>query len=1117
MGRDIRDSYRGRRGSRLEEREERDGYEGRGYRDDDNRERSSAPPRGSRDPRSGRPDDDRERPSRPPRSSAASERDRDRAGRSSDADNRRSAGPRGPNGGGSGGLSRGGGFGGGGIIRRPFVADEPDDDGDEDPRDARPPRDMRRAGPPRDDTPPRRPASRSSDERYASGARDPRDPRARRGEPPMESEERPARRNGSRDGYGRPDGYDAPERSRRRSMAQMARDVSRTMSRQLSSMMSRVSRSADVSSYGVRSVRGPVPNIYRNLSEEETVKLRAQAYRRSRSRLVARKWRLGRVRPNPIGFAIGVVMAILLVGVIIAGGGAGATYAISYYQRHIGDIQALASLRNQANSIIYDRNGTPIYYARGDSNFNFYVPLQQISTKLQTATIDTEDHSFYSNSGVDLYGTLRAALADIHAGGAAQGGSTITQQLVKNIVLNDTSQTYQRKLNEAILAYGVTQQYTKAFILEMYLNTIPYGDLNIGIEAAARNFFGLTPQTVNGATEEANQQLSWAQAAILAGLPNAPSEYLPIQFSCAKAPCEQSQWSNPFQGNPADCGYHIPTYGPDWYLDPQNGHEWTVYCRAELVLYNVYKYGDPLHGGAPVMTWSEYQQNVQDVADILVNQQIYHWAAYNSNSGEQSVNLAPHFAQYISNIMADEFNITDLSTAGLRIYTTLDLPLQQEAVKVVQNYVQKSYYEQWYCHCEMPPLSDPSNGNAHNGALVAIDQRNGDILAMVGSVDYNSKDPHVLGSNNITTSLRSMGSATKPLMYATAFEMGWTPGIMLQDEPICFPVPSVDPSSGQPLTSPVAPACKGWYVPQNYEQNNFSGTFPLRRQFDASYNIAATEGMEFVGATPDTSENFLAMVQRLGVTTITKDRMGPTTTLGTQEIPLLQLTSAYGTLANLGQRAPARGILRIEKADGTLLWQAPTIPQTQQAISPQAAYMITSVLSDNNARYPFFKYKNPLTLLDDAKYAGMAIAGKTGTSSGTSGPNDIITAGYTPYMTLGVWVGNTDGNDPLNSGIIGIAGAGYIFHDVMDWAAHHYNWDPNATFTVPPDMARATFNCNTGLAPYQGSTASDLKCAFVPVVKGSANPYDPDGMWSGDRNHMDDTDWYIQGDQPVTS
>jgi membrane peptidoglycan carboxypeptidase len=912
-------------------------------------------------------------------------------------------------------------------------------------------------------------------------------------------------------------------------MAEMARNVSKNMSRQLSSVMSRVGHAMEARPQRDPYARGAVPRIYSNLSEEETLRLRAQAYRRSRIRLVARKWRLGRVRPNPIIYLVGIMTAIVLVVMLSVGGGAGGVYAVSYYQRHLGDIQAIAGLRDTQNSTIYDRNGKIIYFARGDSNFQTYLPLSQISLKLQAATIDTEDRTFYSNDGVDLYGTLRAALADVRAGGqAAQGGSTITQQLVKNIVLNDTTQTIQRKLNEAILAYGVTQQYTKSFILEMYLNTIAYGELNTGIEAAARNFFNLSSYNTPNGVMTANEQLSWPQAAILAALPNAPTEYQPDVFSCPKAPCQTSQWSNPFAGDPSACGSHISTFGQDWYTNPQNGHEWLIFCRAELVLYNVYQYGVPGHPEMD-LTFQGYQQAVEQLANILVNQQVYSWQNSKTSVTGQSTNLAPHFVEYIANQLDDQFGITDLSTAGLRIYTTLDYSLQQEAVKVVQNYIEKPFTETWYPNPYAAnynlPLSDPANGNAHNGALVAIDQRTGDILAMVGSVDYNSKDRHVQGANNITTSpFRSMGSATKPLMYATAFQMGWTPGIMLQDQPVCFPNPAVDPATNKPVESPVAPSCKGWYVPQDYEEANFSGTFPLRSQFDGSLNIAATEAMEFVGATPATSGNFISMVNRLGVTTISKDAMGPTTALGTQDIPLLQLTSAYGTFANLGKRAPARGILKITKNDGTVLWQAPEFPQTQQAISAQAAYMVTSVLTDNPARAPFFKVHNPLVLDDDPKYKTLAIAAKTGTSSGNGGPLDIVTAGYSPYMTLGVWVGNTDGNDPLNPGIIGIAGAGYIFHDVMDWAANHFNWDQNATFSTPPDMARGVFNCNTGLAPYQGSTAKDLNCAWVPISPNpldpkyySYDPYSEAGYGATDQTHRPDTDWYIIGDQPITS
>ncbi len=477
-------------------------------------------------------------------------------------------------------------------------------------------------------TPPDRPERRSGS-----------DPRARRGDSPPP---------GYAPGYDGPPtpsrdytGYRATGRNGgRRSMAELARDVSRTMSRQLSSVMSRVGRAVDGRRRGETGMPGsapmrgsaPMPGPARFFSEEETMNLHAQAYRRSRIRLVARKWRLARVRPNPILYFSGILLVAVVVVMVSVGGGAGGVYAFSYYQQHEGEIQAVAGLKNQQNSTIYDRNGKPIYYARGDSNYQFYVPLSQISLKLQAATIDTEDHTFYSNDGVDIYGTLRAALADVQAGGqAAQGGSTITQQLVKNVVLDNSQQSIQRKLNEAILAYGVTQQYTKGFILEMYLNTIPYGELNTGIEAAARNYFHLLPEKgPNNTAILANQQLSWAQAAILAGLPNAPSEYDPTQFSCNKTPCEMNQWSQPFQGNQANCGLHIPTFGPD--VVPQSG----LRARMAGVLPRragalqrlpVWRTGRCLAGSH---LQSGFSRHCSEVANILTNEQVY--------SFQQSIN-----------------------------------------------------------------------------------------------------------------------------------------------------------------------------------------------------------------------------------------------------------------------------------------------------------------------------------------------------------------------------------------------------------------------------------------------------------------------------------------------
>src|SRR5262249_40690138 len=195
-----------------------------------------------------------------------------------------------------------------------------------------------------------------------------------------------------------------------------------------------------------------------------------------------------------------------------------------------------------------------------------------------------------------------------------------------------------------------------------------------------------------------------------------------------------------------------------------------------------------------------------------------------ASSENGAINLAPHFVQYVTELLASDFGLDHLESAGVRIYTTLDLDLQNQMQATIKHYINEKYFEPWYTNSYHQGLSIESN--VHTGAGMAIDQYTGDILAMVGSVDYNNKDKRVAGAVNITTSrLRSMGSATKPLVYATAFQKGWTPGIMLQDQPICFPGKmDPDPVTHKDVKNPDAKACTGYYAPRNYDEISYSGT-----------------------------------------------------------------------------------------------------------------------------------------------------------------------------------------------------------------------------------------------------------------------------------------------------
>lgn len=927
-----------------------------------------------------------------------------------------------------------------------------------------------------------------------------------------------------------------PSRTRR-GLGDMARD----MSRQLSAMVRGTGRAMqrEAAQIAAAGERRPMPPM----SPEALAQIQADLprYRRSRIRMRARKWRLGRVRANPIAYALGLSSIVIAAVSIVGGGGAGAVYAYNYYDIHRPAIQSIINnaIAGQ-NTIIYDRTGEILYTVRSDSGFNYYVPLTQIGKTIQDATLDTEDHSFYSptNIGIDFQGTLRAAIADVAGGGSAQqGGSTITQQLVKRLILHDPSKKLQRKLNEIILAVGLNSNYSKAQILEMYLNTIDYGNQNQGIEAAARNFFGLEVKPGPNNTQiMANQQLSLAQAALLAGLPNNPTYYLPTQFSCDKAPCETSKWANPCANDPND-GICTPSDAYDWQKD---GHEWLVWRRARVVLTSMKTYGD--------ISDSQYSDALKQVQNILVNHEIKQWAGLANGSVVDTTKRAPSFVDYITQtVLPEQFGIDpdSLATAGWRIYTTLDYKMNAYVEQNIDYYINKTHTvpTATYSSCGSAtvacnaPLTQ--SANAHDGAAVAIDPYTGDVLAMVGSAKYGDMNPLVGGYYNVVTSPRSLGSSMKGIVYATAFQMGWTPSIMMQDSPICMP------GTGGSQDYALTPGCKDQavYVPHNYGGDGYNGYVPIRMALANSLNIPAVEAMSFVGDKPDLSANFIDMARRLGIsdaqrdangkiavdasgnprhTGLTPEYMGPTTALGTQAIPLIELTNAYAAMANSGKHTPYRAILRIVDSEGNT-WNAPT-PKPAQVISPQAAYMLTSILADDKARIPAFNTPNPLD------FPNFQVASKTGTGSGKNGPSDIVTIGYSPYLAVGVWVGNANNAD-MESHILGIAGAGYIFHDVMQWAIKNYKWTGPTSFPIPPGMAMGAFGCNAGLAPYQGEASASTggtgntggnstsnttnvpKCIYRDDIPNrGVYVYGPDpGV------PTPNIDWYIQGQQPLNS
>ncbi len=353
----------------------------------------------------------------------------------------------------------------------------------------------------------------------------------------------------------------------------------------------------------------------------------------------------------------------------------------------------------------------------------------------------------------------------------------------------------------------------------------------------------------------------------------------------------------------------------------------------------------------------------------------------------------PHWVQYVRSLLETQFDPQTIYRSGFTVTTTLDTSLQDSAQQIVTN-----------------QIANLVNNNAKNGALVAIQPSTGEILAMVGSADFYNES--IQGQVNMATSqTRQPGSAIKPITYVAAFEKGWTPATLIWDVPGSFP-PSGDPHDPSPP-----------YVPVNYD-HRFHGPVTIRTALSNSFNIPAVKTLQFIGIydNPDTpqKEGLIGMAERLGITSLIRKDYGLSLTLGGGEVSLLEMTGAFSVFANNGRKIPPVAILKITDNAGNLVYQY-TPPAGEQVISPEHAYLISSILSDYDARRPMFG-SNPVINLPFQN----RVAAKTGT---TNDFRDNWTMGYSPDLATGVWVGNADYTPMQNT--TGLTGAAPIWADFM--------------------------------------------------------------------------------------
>ncbi|MCD6290406.1 MAG: PBP1A family penicillin-binding protein [Anaerolineae bacterium] len=346
----------------------------------------------------------------------------------------------------------------------------------------------------------------------------------------------------------------------------------------------------------------------------------------------------------------------------------------------------------------------------------------------------------------------------------------------------------------------------------------------------------------------------------------------------------------------------------------------------------------------------------------------------------ETPDIAPHFLLYVRHLLEVRYGRNVVTRGGLTVITTLDARVQRVAQAVVRQHVEAAR----------------DRYHLTNAALIAMKPGSGEILAMVGSVDYYNAE--IDGQVNVTLRPRQPGSAIKPILYALAFTKGFSPASLIWDIPTEFPL-------GDGRT----------YAPQNYD-GKFHGPVRLREALANSYNVPAVKLLNRVGVA-----EMLTMAHMMGVQGLDRpaDYYGLSLALGGGEVTLMSLTSAFATLANGGKHVPPVAILSIADSAGhTIMRYEP--PSPRPVIDPRVAYLVTSILSDNEARAPMFGHHSPLLLSRPA-------AAKTGT---TTDWRDNWTIGYTPYLVAGVWAGNSDGTPMLHTS--GLTGAAPIWHDFME-------------------------------------------------------------------------------------
>jgi penicillin-binding protein 1A len=655
------------------------------------------------------------------------------------------------------------------------------------------------------------------------------------------------------------------------------------------------------------------------------------------------------------------VSAILVV--LLVGG------AFAYFRKDLDSIRPgeLAKRVQTTVTKYYDRRGPAggeaalLWEDKGDGDYKLVVDGKDINPLMKKATIAIEDKDFYKHGGVSVSGIVRSLLNNAN-GGSVQGGSTLTQQLVKQVFFADEAQKrglngVPRKIKEIILSIEVERMYNKDQILDLYLNESPYGGRRNGVESAAKTYFNKDAK-----------DLTLSESALLASIPNQPGLYDP----------------NNIEGRPA------------------------LIARQHKVLDAMVEEGFAKQADADAA-------KAEPILDRIQPQ-----------SSQLDGIKAPHFVQMVRSQLEAELGKATVGKGGLTVTTTLDLN--------IQNKLQSSFDQMFDCAGAKQYSCKPNFAGFSNGAATVEDSQTGQILALMGSRNY---DYPGYGQDNAAMAYIQPGSTIKPLVYAQLFSE------------------QSDASKNIYGSGTIIPDVRTTFQPNNYTPNNadkaFRGNISIRSSLALSRNIPAISAMNISGFQP--SINLIRAAGDVQYCTQGPDKqVGLSAAIGGCVTRQVDHVNAFATIARNGVYKPTASVLEVKNSQGETLksWKD---NQSKKIIDPQVTYILSDIMSDDNARAGLYGRNFPGLVVDRGR---VKTAAKTGTSDIEGKAKDIWMMSYSPAITMGVWLGNPD-TTPLKNGNSSIPGP--IINDVMAYAHEEVygpqgKWKQGDWFTQPAGIQK---------------------------------------------------------------